>query len=183
MKALKLVSAFFILTTLTMSFVKWQDWYLCQTKYCKVLFPKKPAASAQTINSPIGALKLNLNIYEVPANEQEKEDNFVYLLNETEYPDSVINSNKKDKLDKFFRQAIDGAVNNVHGKLLSEKMIAINQFPGREIRVDFQNGKDVIKMRMYLVRNRMFMVETVTDTKKDFNKSINKFMDSFTLIN
>jgi hypothetical protein len=181
MKSMKLIAAIFILTFLTMSFVHVEDWYQYETKYYKILFPKKPTESSQVAKSAIGDLKLNLSIYAVPENETE--DNLAYLVNETEYPDSVINSDKKDLLENFFRHSIDGAVNNVQGKLLSEKVIELNKFPGREIRADYQNGLAVITMRLYLVRNKLFLTETITDTKKDFNKSISKFMDSFELRN
>jgi hypothetical protein len=69
----------------------------------------------------------------------------------------------------------------VHGKLLSEKIIQINGFPGREARIDFRDGLAVITMRAYLVKNKMYILQTITETKKDFNKSIGKFMDSFKL--
>jgi hypothetical protein len=178
---MKILTPFLIIAILTMSFISSDEWYQCETKNYKILFPKKPSESSQIDNSAIGELTLNLNIYEV--SENDTDDNLVYMVNETAYPETVINSDKKDLLDNFFRKSIDGAVNNVHGKLLSEKIMELNKFPGREIRIDFQNGLAVIKMRMFLIKNRMFMIETITDTKKDFNKSINKFMDSFQLIN
>ena len=88
---------------------------------------------------------------------------------------------KKEILDDFFKKSIAGSLNNVQGKLLSEKVIELGKYPGREIRVDFQNGLGVIKMRIYLVKNTMFMIQTITDTQKQYNKSVDKFMNSFQL--
>ncbi|HEX4372302.1 MAG TPA: hypothetical protein VHZ50_03260 [Puia sp.] len=122
---------------------------------------------------------MNLNIYDVP--ETEKDDNHVYLVNETTYPDSLINSDKKEILDEFFKKAIGGAVKNVQGTLLSEKNMELNEFPGREVRIDYRNGLAVIKMRLYLVKNIVYMMETITDTKKQSNSSVDKFLNSFQL--
>jgi hypothetical protein len=179
MKINKVLLGLLVLTTLTSSLINSDDWFLFETKNCTIYFPKKPTDQSQVINTAIGDLKLSIHMYEVP--DSVKDDNLIYGLIETEYPDSVINSDKKEILDNFFRNSIDGSVNNVHGKLLTETKIQIDTFPGREIRVDFREGLGVIKMRFYLVKNKMYFLQTITDTKKDFNKSINKFMDSFTL--
>ena len=179
MKKLKLTVLILALVSLTTSFKRVDEWVLCETKNCKVLFPAKPEASSQMVNSAIGTLKLDLNVYEVP--EGTKDDNFVYLLAESEYPDSLVNSDKKDFLDNFFRKAADGAVKNVQGRLLTENACTLGKFPGREIRIDFQNGKAIIKARMYLVKNILVMLETITDPKLEENKSVEKFMNSIQL--
>jgi hypothetical protein len=180
MKKFRILAGVISLAFLVMSFTSFNDWFLFETKNCRIYFPKKPNDQPQIIKTAIGELKLNIYMYEVP--DSIKDDNLVYGLIITDYPDSVINSDKKNILDVFFRNSIDGAVSNVHGKLLTESVIQIDGFPGREIRVDFRDGLAVIKMRFYLVKNEMYIIQTITDTKRDFNKSINRFMDSFELI-
>jgi hypothetical protein len=146
----------------------------------KIEFPEKPEETPNVLETKIGKLKMNMFVYD--ASKSKTDENLVYLVNFTEYPDSLINSDMKDKMPAFFRNSIDGAVTNVHGKLLSEKDIEKRGFPGREIRVDFKDGLAVIKMRIYLVKNKMYLIEVITETKKDFNKSIDRFMDSFDLL-
>ena len=175
----KTLVLFFLLAVTFVSFKKTADWYLLETKTYRIQFPQKPTASTREINSDIGKLILNLNIYEVP--ETEKDDNHLYLFNETAYPDSLVNSDKTDVLDEFFKKAVAGAVKNVNGKLLSEKNIAINHYPGREVRIDFQDGQAVIKMRVYLVKNIMIMLEVISDAKNESNPSSDKFLNSFEL--
>ncbi|MCV9386186.1 hypothetical protein [Reichenbachiella ulvae] len=176
------ITAILFMTLLLFSFSKSDKWVLFEsTEYgFKVDFPKEPTSNPQTVNSEIGLLKMNIFMYE--ASNNKKDDNLVYMVNSTEYPDTLINSNKTEILYNFFRNSIDGAVNNVHGKLLSETVITIDEYPGREIRVDFQNGKAVITMRLYLVKNQMYMLQTITETNKDFNNSIKRFFDSFELL-
>lgn len=170
-----------IVLLMTMSFVTLKPWYLLTaTAYgFKIEFPEKPTEKAQSVNSAVGKLKMNMYMLE-PASKNQDE-NLVYLVNYTEYPEGTVDSNDKENLDGFFRNSIDGAVANVNGKLVSEKNITLGKYPGREAKVDFQNGLAVITMRIYLVNNTMYMLETICETKKDSNASITKFMDSFAL--
>lgn len=177
---MKALIALLLLSFVITSFDKSYNWYLLETKSYKILFPKKPDSSTKDIDSQIGKLTLHLNIYEVPENETD--DNHLYMTNETSYPDSAINSDNMKIVDAFFTNAIAGSVKNVSGKLLSEKAISLGKYPGREVRIDYLNGVAIIKMRIYLVRNTTFMIQTITETKKQDNESINKFMNSFQLI-
>ena len=179
MKTPQRLAATIILAILTLSFIHPDDWIVFESNGYKMLFPKKPADQTQVVNTAIGKLKMGIHMYEVADNE--KEDNLVYGLIETEYPDSVINSDKKDLLDNFFKNSIDGAANNVHGKLLSVTEIQLDGYPGRSFRIDLKDQHAVMTMRAYLVKNKMYILQTITEAPKDFNKSINRFMDSFTL--
>jgi hypothetical protein len=164
------------------AFTASDKWYVLEAKRFgfKVEFPVKPEEKTPSVNSEVGNLDMHLFIYD--ASKVKSESNLVYLANYTEYPDSAVNSGMKEKLKDIFRNSIDGAVSNVKGKLLSEKNVSIGGFEGREARIDFQDGMAVIRIRMFLVHNKMYMLETITETSKDNNASITKFMDSFKLI-
>ncbi len=183
MKKIRIIFGLLVLASFTLSFVNSEDWFLFETKKCKLLFPKKPTESSQTVPSAIGDLELKMYMYEVT--DTTKDDNLLYMLMETNYPDSLINSDKKDLLDNFFRNAIDGSANNVQGsKILTETKIELAGFPGREARVSLNVGVPCInKMHFYLVKNKMYILEVITDARKDFNKSMDKFMNSFALTN
>lgn len=178
MKAITaLAGAVFLTVILAFSFP--DDWVLLEKPNFKVFFPKKPEEQTQTVNTAVGKLKIDSYMYQVP--DDKKDDNIMYMLAETTYPDTAINSDKKNLIDKFFRGSIDGAVNNVHGKLLTETIIQLNDYPGRKVRIDFKDGLAVITMCSYLVKNKLYITETMTETKNDFNKSIDKFLNSFSL--
>ena len=171
-----------VIAVLTMSFVGAKVWYVLNLKAygCKLEFPGEPTQKKQKINSTIGKLKMDMYIYEPAA--QAKDENMVYLFNYTEYPSSQVNSGDTEALDTFFDNAIKGAVNTVSGKLLSEKDIAIGKYPGREAKIDYKEGVAIITIRLYLVENKLYMLETIAETQKDPNASITKFMNSFALI-
>ncbi|HKC68833.1 MAG TPA: hypothetical protein VKG26_11430 [Bacteroidia bacterium] len=162
------------------AFTKSDSWYLVESKPFgfKIEFPVKPAEQTKVINSELGELNMNMFLYDA---SKAKDDNLVYLASYTEYPKDAVDSDNKEVQKKMLRSGIDGAVNNVQGKLLSEKIITLDGFEGIEARIDFKNGMAIIKMRMYLVHNKMYILETITETSKESNKSVSKFLDSFKL--
>ena len=114
---------------------------------------------------------------------QLKEDNLLYGAIDSEYPDSLVNSDKSEILPKLFRGSIDGAVRNVNGVLLSENVMNYKGFPGREVRIDYNKGQAIIKMRLLLVHNKMIILQTITETSKDGNNASLHFLNSFQLKN
>ncbi len=184
MRNLKILVALIILGHLTQSFItnSIQDWTLLETKTFKIYFPQKPELSSKILNTEIGELNINMYMYEVP--DKTEDDNLAYSLAVTEYPDSLINSTRSEKelIDIFFNNSVNGYIKNVHGKLMSELKIKYDSFPGREIKVEIKDGLAVIKTRIYLVQNKVYMLQVITDTKKDFNRSTNKFLNSFALL-
>ncbi|MFM9948007.1 MAG: hypothetical protein ACKV1O_08725 [Saprospiraceae bacterium] len=181
MKTKKSLIGIMTIMTLTMGFVKPKDWFLLKSEAFQIEFPKEPDATTEVIDSEIGALEMKIFIHD--ASQAGTDDNLVYMAAYIEYPDTLISSEKTDKIAAIFRSAIDGMVNNVAGKLLSESEIVINGFPGREIKIDFGNGLAIFKVRFYLIEHKMYVIQTVTETGKFPNKSVDRFLDSFKLIN
>lgn len=180
MKKLSIVTAVILFCITTMSFVVNDDWFLLETKNCKMYFPQKPTEQVQTLNTAAGDLKIDIYMYEVP--DSVYDNNLVYCMIETDNPEGVISSDdKKSAVDAYFRGAVDGAVKNLNGKIITESAIELDGYPGREVKIDYQEGVAVIKMRFYLVKTKMFGLQTITETKNDANKSIDRFMDSFTI--
>jgi hypothetical protein len=176
---MKNLASIFVFIILCSAFVIPQHaWYSYSTKDFSIDFPKKPDTSSQTVKSEIGDLLMEICMYE-PAKDSDQ--NFAYGIISTSYPDSLIHSDKKEKLNGFFRNAVDGGVANVEGKLLTEKEISMDGYPGREFRIDFQHGLAVIKMRAFLVKNKMFVVQTITDPAKELNIPAERFHHSFHL--
>lgn len=158
-----------------------QEWvrYESPDKDFELLFPQPPKEQSQLMNSDFGPIQINMVVYEPQNNELE--ENIVYGLAFMDYPKDFLPLNQTEKIDSFFKVSIQNSIYNVHGILISEKIINLKKFPGREIRVSFNEGKGVINSRFYLIRNRMIMLQVITDQRNDFNKSISEFLDSFKL--
>lgn len=145
---------------------------------CSIQMPSQPTAQEKIVNSEIGELKTKMFFLQ-PANGSD--ENKLYGLSFADYPEGTIHSDSTNLLKDFFDNSRDQAIENVHGKLLSETIIKINGYPGRESRIDFKNGLAIIKHRTYLVKNRIYILQVITLTENSYNVSINRFLDSFKL--
>jgi hypothetical protein len=157
------------------------DWMTVQNKpgKFKVLFPRAPEESEQTVNTAMGPLKLKLFMYDVG---KYKDENAIYGLMYSDYPDSLVNSDFKDEiLDNFFNKGIEGAARNIKGTILSQKVISLKGYPGRQARVSFADGQGIMNLKMYLVKSRSYFLEVGYEKDKEGNASIDKFFNSFEL--
>lgn len=169
-----------ILITFLTTFLSAQDkGFLFETNKYKVTFPGKPADHEQPVQSAYGELKMYMHIYEVPNDIDD--GNHAFMVAESAYPADVISSDKKELLDKFFRGAVDGTAKNINGRLLTESRIQLNGYPGRQFKVDYQEGLAIITMRCYLVKNVLYMLQVISEGKRDDNPANKKFLDSFIL--
>ena len=179
MNKFKIIITFSILVSI-MSFKSMTEWYQHSTLELNILFPKMPTYTLRKVNTEAGEIEMKVYMYN--SSKDENDENLIYSVTSSEYPKEHIQLHyKTDNLDTFFRNSIDGMVSNVKGKLISESKIKLGKFQGREIKIDFKNGLAIIKNRTYLVGNKVYLVQTITKTEKENNKSIEKFMNSFTL--
>ncbi len=138
------------------------EWITFKTEGCSIQLPGGPRFESRTINSIAGELTMNAYVYDASKKIMLHDDDFVYMIGAIEYPDSLMNSDDKERLPDFFKNGIDGALNKVNGKLLEEKSIDIDGFPGKEIRMGIMEGAGVITCRFYIVKNKMYIIQVFT---------------------
>lgn len=154
-------------------------WYTYQSKEFtySVQFPAEPTEQIQELDSDVGKISLNLQLYSVPPESDDV--NLLYLSNATAYPKDMINISDKNALAEYYNGAIDGAVGNTNGTLLYEKIYFYKKLEGREIGVEIPEG--LIKMRILIDENVVYMLETICPVNKDNNANMNRFFNSFKL--
>ncbi|HCN19236.1 MAG: hypothetical protein A2060_04080 [Planctomycetes bacterium GWA2_50_13] len=137
-------------------------------------FPNKPAEEVQTLNSPIGQLKLH--IFMVTGEKH------FFCVGYCDYPYAGVQT---VPVSVLLDGARDGALENlqriVKATLLSEKSISLNGYPGREIKVKCEGSKYTVISwgRYYLVENRLYSV-AVTSPVQEIDSTIpQRFLDSF----
>src|ERR1022692_60301 len=177
MKTLKIFAASIVAATALFSFRSGGEWIMVAADNCKIYFPQRPVDQMGTVATDKGELKVNIYSYKAAA--KAKDENLAYVLSVTQYPDSVILLENQDQTEAFFKNSVDGIVNNYHGKLLSQSNTTIQGFPGRQVKLDLQQGGAIMNIRFYLVKNTMYMLETITTAVKDPNNSMKRFMNSF----
>lgn len=164
------------------AYIEIKDWVVIDAKEYgyQISFPSVPEESVQSVTTAAGPVDMHIHLLDT--SQDENADNMLYLSSHAAYPDTLISSERKEQIKEFFTETIDGLVKSVDGKLLSKSKVNLEGYPGRQAKIDFQNGMAVISIRIYLVDSEVYMLQTITKTDKDKNASIEKFMNSFSLL-
>ena len=143
-----------------------------------ILFPKSPKREAQNTGTEIGELEVVQYSYQPEIGDDA---NILYGVGYTVYPANTIDSEKlsAEELTQVLDGSVNGAVSNVKGTLLSSDEVSYKSYPGREVKVDFRNGLAVIKMKCYLVKDKMYIIQVISPVKNGVNASIDHFFNSF----
>jgi hypothetical protein len=172
----------FLLTTLAAILIfnssfSINEWVLFRKSNYSILFPGNPATDSSIKNTQIGDLTIINHIYETPENTADS--NLVYGLSVTDYPPKFILQDSKPFIKGFFEGVVKGAVNGVAGKLIEEKDFAVKNYPGKELKIDYDNGTAIITMKILLVRERVYTLQTITLPGQEVNANATRFYSSF----
>jgi hypothetical protein len=150
-----------------------------ETNEYKISFPGTTTTTTQSLSSALAPLKIIITSYE-PAGILA-DSNHVYMILESEYPDSIIHSDMTEKMEVFFRKTIDGTVKSAQCILLSETKIQTGKYPSRIIEMDLKQKSAIIKLKMILIKSKLVIIETITAYNMYPNKKMDQFIDSFIL--
>ncbi len=107
---------------------------------------------------------------------------------QTSYTDYPLPIEGTDKIAMFLNNVRDSSIKGINGKLLEDKESTFNGHPGRIYKVEFGGGY-IINSRIFVVKNRFYMVATTTYGKKApanvsrlYENAATTFLDSFKLL-
>lgn len=126
-------------------------------------------------NVPTAAGNIKITLYQTTAG------NNAYLAGFSDFPDAITKQNNPDTLLDGARQ---GAVTNANGTVVSDNKITFENNPGRETVIDGKapTGQEAtIKVRYYLINNRLYQVMAVTPRGQINSAGIDDFLQSFKL--
>ncbi|NER13756.1 hypothetical protein GWK08_09920 [Leptobacterium flavescens] len=177
LKTLTFIVSFFFFLSLSAQ----TDWVTIKIEGegYRVDFPSQPKKQTNTIPSQIGDLEMKFYILDNSFNPND--DNLVYMSAFTAYPEEYMSNEDPGFKDTVLDGAVNGAVTNVNGKLLSKENIFFNGFPGRTAKIEIQ-GSTIINQKIVLVDNLLYICQIICMADKDDNKSMKAFFDSFDLI-
>jgi hypothetical protein len=136
-----------------------------------VLFPGKPKETKRTLQSPFGPVELN----SFSVSPLQPVSTYVVIF--SDYP---ANFEKKSDAD-FLDSSRDGSVKNSGGKLLSEKKLTLDKYPGRELLLEAPNQGGLFRQRIFIVGNRLYQLIVGGAEEVAKSKGADKFLDSFKL--
>lgn len=138
-----------------------------------VWMPGEPKKSSQTVDT--SGMKIDVTFYTLEVGTG------AYLMSINDYPANLVQTaNPQLILDG----ARDGGLQNVNATLVNETKIEKDGFPGRDVTAKANvQGKDyTLRIRIYLVSNRLYQLMVLTEPGKIPDGDIAKFMDSFKLL-
>lgn len=131
-----------------------------------VLYPGEPKEETQS--------KLFLKVHAFVCSANRKTS---FLVSYTDFPEKLHVS----PTDKLYDDARNGGLGK-DGKLLQEKSITVEGFPGREIQAEKSDGKIFFVDRYFLAANRMYQVAVVVPMQDQASTNISYFLDSFSFL-
>jgi hypothetical protein len=138
----------------------------------RVLLPGTPSQNKDNVNTQVGSIPVNLFFVDRPE--------AFYGVAYADFPGNTpINSNE---LNQALPQLASKYIDNMGGKVVSQKTVSLGNISGKEIRVRFPQGV-IARWRVYAVNKRLYEVVVVTDKESSLTKSIEGFFKSFQLLN
>lgn len=110
-------------------------------------------------------------------------DGAIYIVSYWDYPEGTFHKDSIDLADEFFSATIESAVESVTGSLLYKENIQIKGFPGRLWRIEFNDQKNGIKSKGFLVKDRFYLIQVISSINKfASNPFPDRFLSSFKLL-
>jgi hypothetical protein len=136
----------------------------------RVSLPATPAEKTQRVKTATGQLEVTVFLVE------DKNDTS-YVVSYSDLPRAEVKDGTEQKRLDFAR---DGAVAKARGKLRSEKTLALEGHPGRELIIE--NGTEaVVRLRIYVVNRRLHQLMAVGPGNVVLGRDGTFFLDSFRL--
>lgn len=102
-----------------------------------------------------------------------------YLISYADYPQALVDESPTDVI---LDGASLGAVSDSGGKLLTVTKISLGDHAGRELEISSPGGEAMIRLRLFLVGNRLYQISVLARVDVDVTEETARFFDSFQLL-
>lgn len=147
-----------------------------------ISFPFAPTKEVSELDSEQGTVYTYF-YYCTPNIEDEIDSNSLYMASCVDFPDNSLKSDSPEEIDDLFTRMIRNGVQNVDGEILYVKDISTSEIPARQVKVlcnkKSLGGKNVARIRYLLVKDIVYILQTITKPPYDNNLYIDTFMNSF----
>ncbi len=152
--------------------------------YCQVNFPEAkfkilfPVPNVKTSTTKQIIDNEEIEIFHYTANMQGKDNvNLAYQIDYSFLPQIKT----KEEIDDLFNEQRDFLLSATNSKLEMEEVIEKNGAPGRHLYFTVNESNIKTNYKMYFKNGIFYTLEVVTEEGKLFNKSINRFFNSFAI--
>ncbi len=144
-----------------------------------VLVPGEMSKKENPVETPLGEMIYYSHFYQPT---EKDPDNILYMISYCDYPEGGMHSDSLELLPTFFDETLAAALESVKGELLYSNNIQIQGYPGKLWRLVYRDGEASIKSKAFMVGSRFYMIQTIGFRDKGINPNIDKFLDSFRVI-
>jgi hypothetical protein len=158
---------------------KWNEFKTIDGRFY-VMVPGIMEEKITKSKTAIGELEYHTFVCQIP--ESENSENLLYIVSYCDYPKGTIHSDSTEFLKEYFEATIDEATRSIRGQLLYAADCKIDDYPGKTWRIDYNNGKATMRTKSFMVKNRLFSLQTACRRVNNLNEDGDKFFDSFRLM-
>lgn len=145
----------------------------------KITSPGTLIEKYKQIDTEVGKLNLFTYLY---SDTTDTAQNFLYLINYFDYPESVLHHDSTDIVTQLFEESTEQMILDVGGTLSYSTNEDGFTYPSYINRYSYDDGYKIVKSKMVVYKNRFFVVQAYTTKPYALNKQMNVFLDSFRLI-
>jgi hypothetical protein len=152
---------------------EWEE-FLSEEGRFSVLMPGTPQKQSQILDTKVG--KIQFNQYQSILELR----NVGYSVGYGDYAESLM---KLIDVQKGLDDVVDGVVRSMNGQLITKSNIMLGEFPGRKFSADgrFERTDLFFKGRVYLIKNRIYIILALGGKGSIWNSDFDKFLQSFRL--
>lgn len=133
--------------------------------------PRMPVARQEPVRTSAGEMTLYL------FNLDREELGQKYSVQYADYPEALMQQLRSANTVLGNASTVD--VENIRGKLVSEKIVSLGRYPGRELQIE--NADIAMRIKLFFVDRRLYKITVVRPRLPGFSADDDRFMASFHL--
>lgn len=136
-----------------------------------VAFPEKPAEKTSKVK--VGDREVDHHLFTA------KQADRAQIVSYVDYDKAVVGEDK----DKFLAGVVERNVVNLKGKVAVNEKVSLGKgkHPGRDVRVEMPDKKQLYRAQVFLVGNRLYQVVVLGPEEFVKGKEVDDYLKSFTV--
>lgn len=144
-----------------------------------IMTPAPLDLAVQSIPTHVGDIQLYTYTHKVVDSTAQV---FQYSVTYYEYPEILIPSDSTEMVTQFFDETLSAIAERIDGHIVYSEPVPFRDYPAMLTRISYQDDKFALKNKLVLANNRFYLIEVFSTSDKVVDNDINKFIDSFKLI-
>ncbi len=141
----------------------------------EVMSPGEMKNGEKSILTDIGSLQPVTWLHQGNA----EDSNYLYLISYIDYAEGTFHQDSTEMINSLLDVSVETQVKTLSGDLVYQSEAPFGLHPGVVFRVSYNNNKAVVKGKMILIRDRLYILQVYTLSERSLNPDMDKFLDSF----